>query len=191
MKTKLVILACLLYSLGGNTQEFRLNGYAGYVFDDGVSSFYSNTAYYDGKIKGGFRWGVGLEYLLKENYGLELMYFNQDTKAPTYYADGLFEKFEDFDFNASYIMLGGVRYMKKGKVEPYGGFMAGMAIFNIKNPENGNSESATNFAWGLRLGTDIFFNEKVGIKLQAELLSAVQALGGGSYYGTRGVSSGV
>ncbi|MNE86539.1 hypothetical protein D3C80_1836510 [compost metagenome] len=69
--------------------------------------------------------------------------------------------------------------------------MAGMAIFNLTNPNNGNESSATKFAWGLRGGVNIFPSPKVGIKLQASLLSSVQAVGGSFYFGTGGTGAGV
>jgi hypothetical protein len=64
--------------------------------------------------------------------------------------------------------------------------LVGAAIFNIKNPEPGGESSVTRFLWGARLGTNIWIAPQVGIRLQAELLSASQAIGGGAYFGTGG-----
>jgi hypothetical protein len=69
--------------------------------------------------------------------------------------------------------------------------MLGMAIFNIEDPDNGKSASATKFAWGIKAGVNVWASEKVGIKLQASLLSAVQAVGGSVYFGTGGAGAGV
>ena len=89
-------------------------------------------------------------------------------------------------------MLGSNRYFgMDSKVEPYGGVQAGMAIFNVENPDNGKSGSETKFAWGLKLGVNIWASEKMGIKIQTGLLSAVQAAGGGLYFGTGGAGAGV
>jgi hypothetical protein len=57
-----------------------------------------------------------------------------------------------------------------------------------------SSDSETKFAWGLRGGANIYpagDAGKVGIKLQAALLSAVQGAGGGLYFGTGGAGAGV
>jgi hypothetical protein len=83
--------------------------------------------------------------------------------------------------------------MKKpgSKVEGFGGGMLGAAFINVKNPDNGNDNSATKFAWGLRLGANIWASERVGIKLQGQLMSAVQGAGGGLYFGTGGGGVGV
>lgn len=173
-------------------QNVRLNAYTAYVFDDKVDSYYSNTSYFEGKIEGGFQWGVGLEYMASQTKGIEIKYLRQDTKAPMkYYDNG--EQNTDFDLAINYVLLGGTNYFKGvgNKVEPYGGLELGMAIFNIENPDNNENRSSTKFAWGIKLGTNIWVSEKVGLKLQADLLSAVQSAGGGFYFGTGGAGAGV
>ena len=177
-----------------SAQEFRVNLFGQYVFDDHVESYYSTTSYYEGTIKGGFKWGGGLEYLVNPAYGINLIYLTQSTTAPLNYYDnnppaGL--KNREFDLTTHWIMLGGARYMRKDKFEPYGGLEIGMVISNLDNPVSGASASNTNFAWGIKIGTNIFFSEKVGLKLQADLRSATQAAGGGLYFGTGGAGVGV
>lgn len=175
----------------GFAPHLRVNGYTFYAFDDKVDSRYSSTQYYYGTIKGGFQWGGGLEYMIAPSQGIELSYLRLDTHAPmTYYE--VFEKNTDFDLATNYIMLGGNRYFPLGgKVEPYAGAQLGLAILNVKNPDNGNSDNATKFAWGIKAGLNIWATEKVGLKLQTGLISAVQAAGGGLYFGTGGVGAGV
>jgi hypothetical protein len=96
------------------------------------------------------------------------------------------------DLGLNYIMIGGARSMHASdKVEPYGGLMLGMLILDAKNPDNQSSQSSTKFAWGLRLGVNIWASESFGLKLQAQLLSAVQAAGGSLYFGTGGAGAGV
>jgi len=195
MKSKLSVLAViLLFSVTAGAQEVRLNAYSSYVFDDGVDSYYDPTNNYSGTIKGGLQWGGGLEYMMRPNQGIELLYIGQSTTAPmTYYQNNLNAKHTNFDVGISYLMLASNRYVKKpgSKVEGYGGLMLGAAFFSVKNPETSYSGSATKFAWGVRLGANIWASEKVAVKLQAQLLSAVQSAGGGLYFGTGGVSTGV
>ena len=62
---------------------------------------------------------------------------------------------------------------------------------NIKNPDNGRSDNATKFAWGIKAGVNVWANEKVGLKIQGGLNSAVQAAGGSFYFGTGGAGAGV
>ena len=173
-------------------QGLNLNGYAAYVFDDKFDTYYSSNAYVEGKIQGGLMWGVGLEYKLQEDYGIELLYLRQDTQAPIYFY-GLGVNNKVIDLAVNYVMVGGVRYITvlSDKVEPYGGLMLGMAIYDNKSPDPGDPTSATKFAWGARLGTNIWFSERAGLKLQAYLVSAVQGAGGGFYFGTGGAGAGV
>ena len=178
------------------SQKARLNGYAVYVFDDKFDSYYDVNNYYEGKFKGGLQWGVGLEYMAQAAQGIELLYLNQSTNAPTTYLQngqigGV--KTTNFDVGFNWIMLAGNRYIRKpgSKVEGFGGFMAGAVIINVENPDNGNDNSATKFGWGFRLGANIWASEKVAIKLQGQLMSAVQSAGGGLYFGTGGAGAGV
>jgi hypothetical protein len=190
MKTILSILM-LAFFIPALSQHTRLNGYAGYVFDDKVDSYYDVNNYYNGTIKGGFQWGVGLEYLAGQNNGIEVLYLHQSTTAPTTYIQsgqlgGV--KTTNFDVNLDWIMLAGNRYIKSpgSKVEGFGGLMMGAALLDFKNPSNGNSNSATKFAWGFKGGANIWATPKLAIKLQAQLISAVQGAGGSLYYGTGG-----
>jgi hypothetical protein len=170
---------------------FRLNAYANYAFDDKVDSYYDATSYYEGTIEGGFEYGGGLEFMLREAYGVEFTYLRLDSKAPmTYYYNGV--QNADFDLASNYLMLGGNRYLEMNpKLEPYAGLQLGMVIYNLDNPETGKSGSATKFAWGIKAGVNIWASEKIAIKIQGGLISAVQSVGGGLYFGTGGAGAGV
>lgn len=188
-----ILLVC--FFIPALSQQTRLNVYSGYVFDDQVDSYYDANNYYDGKIKGGYQWGLGIEYLPSPYFGIEIAYIRQSTKAPITYresaAGGI--KNSNFDLNLNWIMLDGCRYMKKpgGKAEGFGGLMAGAVIADVHNPDNGKDGSATKFAWGAKLGVNIWVSPKIAIKLQGQMMSAVQAAGGGLYFGTGGAGAGV
>ncbi len=169
----------------------RVNAYTFYAFDDRVDSYYSNTEYFRGKIKGGFQWGGGLEYMLAPTQSFELSYLRLDTEAPLeYYMDGI--KNTDFDLATNYILAGGNRYLPSpGAFEPYAGLQAGVAIFNVRNPDTGRSDNATKFAWGIKAGVNIWASDVVGLKIQTGLISAVQAAGGSFYFGPGGPGAGV
>jgi opacity protein-like surface antigen len=175
----------------GAGPEIRLHGYTSYAFDDHVESYNSNTSYFEGTIEGGLLYGGGLEFKVRPDMGVELTYLRLDSKAPMeYYYDGI--RYEEFDLASNYIMIGGNSYIPgNSRVEPYGGIQIGMAIFNIESSDFGISESATKFAWGVKLGANIWATETVGIKLQGGLISAVQAAGGSVYFGTGGAGAGI
>jgi hypothetical protein len=194
MKKFVLTIAIAFAVTLASAQGARLNLYSHYVFDDSYNSYYDSYNYYDGKIKGGYQWGAGIEYLM-HHYCVELMYLHQTTHAPTYYQEGLANgsKYENFDLNIDYILLGsdGHYFHPNGKVEGYAGIFAGVGILGLKNDANGNSASSTRFAWGMRMGGNLWSAGKIGLKIQAQLLSISQGAGGGFYFGTGGTGVGV
>ena len=191
MKKLFFITFILVSATAIQAQGIRLNGYALYTFDDAVSSFQSNTQRFDGKIKGGLTWGVGAEFMVQPELGVEVSYYRMDTKGPVNFVNPL-PGSATLDIALNWIMLGGNKYfVVNPKVEPYAGFMLGAGIVDVRNPDNGNTQGSTEFAWGLKGGVNIWASEKVGLKLQTNLMSMVQAVGGGLFFGTGGASVGV
>ncbi|MDN3204796.1 porin family protein [Algoriphagus sediminis] len=177
-------------------QEVRLNTYAGYVFKNRVDSYFSNSSYYDGTIQDGFRWGAGIEYLIPQKGAVELQYLRQDTNAPTTYRDGGILngeiQFTDFDLAINWIFVNGTKYFPVNEVvEPFAGGGIGMAIFGLDNPDNGRSSSATKLAWNIKGGSNFWLADNVALRVQASLMSAVQSVGGGFYFGTGGSGAGL
>jgi opacity protein-like surface antigen len=187
MKRNLLILAMVAgLGLTAFAQGLRLNGYAAYVFQDRIDSYYDATGNYTGQINDGFQWGIGLEFLARPTKGIELKYIRRDAVAPLKYPGSF--GYNDYDLGINYILLGGNNYFKTGgKIEPYAGAGLGVAILSVKNTDI----TKTKFAWDVKLGTNIWVTPKVALKLQAELLSAVQSVGGGFYFGSGGSGAGV
>ncbi|WP_026956835.1 outer membrane beta-barrel protein [Algoriphagus vanfongensis] len=193
---KLVILPLLLFILQtGFAQDLRVNTYAGYAFKDKVDSYYSSSSYFEGTIQDGFRWGLGVEYHIPDRGAIEIQYLRQDTNAPTTYLDqGIFNNIQNtnFDVAINWVMLNGTRYFPINEtVEPFAGAGVGMGIFGVDNPDNGNSNSATKFSWQIRGGSNFWLADNIAFRIQASLLSATQAIGGGLYFGTGGVGGGL
>lgn len=177
-------------------QELRLNTYGGYVFKDRVDSYFSSSSYYDGTIQDGFRWGAGLEYHIPMRGAIEIQYLRQDTNAPTIYQDGGIFGGEvqrtDFDLAINWIFLNGTRYIPVNEqVEAFAGAGIGMGIFGLDNPDTGRSSSATKLAWNIRGGSNFWLSDTMALRIQASLMSAVEAIGGGLYFGTGGSSAGL
>lgn len=175
-------------------RTIRLHAYTTYAFDDKVDSYYSSSEYFEGTLEGGFEWGAGLEYMLHPAYGIELYYLRLDSKAPMVYEGTGFTGVQstEFDVASNYVMVGFNKYLAvHPKLEPYGGIQLGMAIYNVENPDNGNTGNSTKFTWGLKAGLNFWVSERVAIKMQGGLLSAVQSVGGGLYFGTGGAGAGV
>jgi len=188
----LLITSSAVYSQGA--ESIRVNLYGAYAFEDGFDSYYDYGNYYQGELQDGFQYGAGIEFEVRPNASIELLYLRQDTNAPTqYYNGGLFDKYADFDVAMNYVLLGlNKSFRKQGSnIEGFGGLMGGVGIINIDNPKTNKSESVTKFAWGLKGGAIVWATKKVGLKFQAQLLSVAQSVGGGVYFGTGGAGAGL
>ena len=199
MKRTTLKFVFLIFIISGvfvkaNAQSFKLNLYSGYTFDDEIDAITNNNNYFKGTINAGYQWGLGFEYIVKPTYGIELAYFRQDTDFPVSYTTNIDSNAKNtFGTGINFIMLGGNKYLPipRSIVMPYGGLMLGMAIINNKDPLPGAESSSTKFAWGGRAGLYLNFSKSVGLKLHAQLMSAVQSVGGGLYLGTGGVDAGL
>jgi hypothetical protein len=162
----------------------RINFYSAYVFDDGFDVFSDANTYYNGTVKGGYQWGAGVEYLFTPQSSAEILYLHRGTTVPATFkfGSGTQARSETFDLKHDFILLSGDGHFAKGKAEGYAGLMAGVLISNLEAPSQGESSSNTNFAWGGRIGTNIWVSSKLGIKLQALILSASRATGGDYYW---------
>jgi hypothetical protein len=187
MKKIVFIVLLSIMAFGASAQQkFRLNVYGSYVFDDGFDVYNDVNTYYYGKIKGGFQWGGGVEFTPTEYGSIELLYLNKSSDVPATFkfttADP--QRTETFNLSHNYILAGfnGLKKFGTGKAEGYGGALLGVLISNLESPSTGVSDSKTDFAWGARVGTNIWISEKVAIKLQALVLSASKATGGGYYW---------
>ena len=194
MRKYVLLLFVSFVAVAARSQETRINAYGHYVFDDKVESYYSSTNYFNGTIVGGGMWGVGLEFKVHDEYGLEFLYQRQNTKATVHYYDlaSVGDKNGDVDLGINWLMAAATRYLtEKRSLEPFAGLMLGVAIIDGTNPDNGSKQIATKFAWGFRLGTNVLVSERLGFRFLAQLQSATQAAGGGLYFGTGGAGVGV
>ncbi len=141
---------------------------------------------YDGKIGDGFQWGGGLEFGLQETMAVELIYQRLETKGYIQYPLSR----DEGNVAVNYFMLGGTRYMPVNeKISGFGTVDLGLGV--LGSTDNSSDNNAEKFAWGLRLGVRIAASEKVSLRLHGQLMSAVQAMGGGVYFGTGGAGAGI
>lgn len=179
----LLVLAGTMTTMMG--QHARLNFYGAYTFDDGFDVVNDANTFYNGTIKGGLQWGAGLEYLFNKQSSAEILWLHRSTTVPANFKFGSNTQLrsETFDLKHDFIMLSGDGHFGGGgKAEGYAGIMAGVLISNLEAPSLGKSSNNTNFAWGGRVGTNIWFSPKLGLKLQALILSASRATGGDYYW---------
>lgn len=196
-KTYFYLLFALLITVitnNADAQNVRLNLYSAYNLDDEIDAVTNNNNYFNGTIKAGYQWGVGIEYIVKPTYGVELLYHRMDTDVDVNYTSGnITDTSQTFGLGSNFIMLAGNKYfpIPKSVVSLYTSLMVGMSIMENKDPLPSAESSVTNFAWGGRAGANFMFSKNVGLKLHAQLMSAVQSVGGGFYLGTGGVGAGL
>jgi hypothetical protein len=183
-KIFLPLLLAVAFSTASG-QGLRLNGYVAYVFDDGFNVYNGASEYYSGKIKGGVQYGAGLEYMANPMYGVELLWLYKKSDVPTTFKLGNLttERKDTFQVTHNWIMLSGNSHVMKAnkKLEGIAGLMLGALMSDVSSPEK--SANSTNFAWGFKLGGDIWLSDKIALKLQTQILSASKAVGGTVYYG--------
>ena len=112
MKRNLFCLFLGLFAYTAYSQEINATLYGGYTFNDSFDSYYDRNNYYEGTIDGGLQWGLGLEYMLRPNSGIELLYLRQDTHSPTTYLTNSFSGIQrtNFELDLNYFMLGGTAH---------------------------------------------------------------------------------
>ncbi len=186
---KIIFIALLaITSVYASAQsKIRLNAYGSYVFDDHFDAYNDANTYFNGTVKGGAQWGGSIEFTPSGYSSVELTYLNKSSSVPSNFKGGLGqpERNENFDLSLNYILLGGngLKQSSSGKVEGFGGMMAGVLITDVKSPSTGKSGSRTDFAWGGKLGANIWVSPKIGIKLQSQILISARATGGDVFYG--------
>ncbi len=179
----LLVLAGTMTTIMG--QHARLNFYGAYTFDDGFDVVSDANTFYNGTVKGGVQWGAGLQYMFNKQSSAEILWLHRTTTVPANFKFGSNTQLrsETFDLKHDFIMLSGDGHFGGGgKAEGYAGIMAGVLISNLEAPSLQKSSNNTNFAWGGRVGTNIWFSPKLGLKLQALILSASRATGGDYYW---------
>jgi hypothetical protein len=149
---------------------------AGYTF-----AAHDDFHYTYGRIGDGLNLGGSIKFNINRNTGIEVLYSHLSTNSGLYYygyPDAAVNGTADLKMD--YIMIGPVQSftIPNSTVRPFIGVLAGAAIFS---PEDYSTYAK--FAIGLQLGTNIYVSPRVGIQLKAQLLSPVDAAGGGFYFG--------
>lgn len=185
MKSLLLCIAFLAVTLTSvaQTSSVTLLTFAGYTFADKFETYYGY-----GKIQNAFQWGAGLEFGIQPGAAMELIYLRSDADA---YYDSYYDKRIEGKVGLNYILLGATRYAPiNDVVSAFGTFDMG-AGFTSNIDESLSSSNVTKFAIGGRLGLRIAPNDKISLRVHAQILSPVQWIGGGVYFGTGGSGAGV
>jgi hypothetical protein len=179
MKSLILSITFFVVAIGASAQgSVTLLTFGGYTFADKFQTYYGY-----GRIEAGFQWGGGLEFEMRPNTAIELIYQRMDPDA---YYDGDFSQRYTGQIGINYIMLGGTQYQPfNDVVSGFGSFDMGVAFTSNIDPSL-SSTNVSRFALGGRLGLRIAPNDKVSLRVHAQLLSPVQWFGGGFYFGGGG-----
>jgi hypothetical protein len=181
MRSTVALAALILLAGGISAQDLRINLTGGYIFRDRFP-LTTTLGVLEATIREAPVFGGGLEYLVNEDYGMELYYMGMPTVGSLRDRSQRYSE----DLMVNYIMAGGVRYAPFAeRVKGFGGVSLGIALFE------GETVSRAYAAWGLRGGVLINATERIGLRIGAQLHSPIEAVGGGLYIGTGGTGGGV
>jgi len=171
---------CLLLIITGSclAQKLRLNGYGAYVLDGSYHIYYPNGDFYKGTINHGPQLGFGMEYMVMPRHGVELSYLRQNTSVFPEGPANSGSRSADLRFDYFLVGLNAYPQIRPRRLQPYGGVSAGVIIQTASNmldiTDYPVRHSITKFAWATKLGGIFWLAKQVGIKLQAQWLSALQ-----------------
>ena len=141
--------------------------------------------FYQGELKTDDNplYGVAMDVLLAPGMAVRLQYSRTETKSHFRPYSG-FPGFDAQDFNLAneYYQIGAVKSMPNGNIEPFGAFTLGAARFHEKD----YNENLWRFSITAGAGVKIFFNEKIGIKLQGDFMMPLYFQGVGFFFGGGG-----
>tara|TARA_B100000809_G_scaffold266804_1_gene331761 strand:- start:3370 stop:3990 length:621 start_codon:yes stop_codon:yes gene_type:complete len=145
----------------------------------------SKYSYYDGymKLKASGHYGVTVDFDINPTGAqVEVMYAYQNPDLNV--KDFFYYPFETHiaTFNIHHIQAGFIQNFNYDEdLTPFAGISGGITIFE---PQDSLFESRTKFAFGLTGGVKYFFTERLGIRMQAQLLIPIEW--GGVYYNGNG-----
>ena len=173
--TALLVISLALINYNAIAQ-IEINAYGGWV--PAANTMYSYNGYRL-RIDGAANYGIGLGYATPYGIVAELSYMRFSSELSQ--NGGITEIVERQPINVEYYQLGVQKPFQDSETfVPYGLFSLGASRFNPTE----QTEDYWRFAINLGLGLKYYFNETVGLKVQARLLMPL-------YFGGVGFGCGV
>jgi opacity protein-like surface antigen len=180
------MVACIIFlsgmSVSAQDHKVELTPFGGYMLGGSVK-------FYEGKFKvqDAGCYGGMLAVQVKSGNFVEFSYTGMTTQGDWKpYSDYLVTIPEGtVDMAVNHFQIGSVNELPLDNeaIRPYGTFSLGTTWFNIQDDD---ADDEWLFSVAAGLGLKYFFNDKIGIRLQARLLLPVVYNGGGFYLGTGG-----
>lgn len=177
-KLLLTASAIAVAIISANAQSFEIIPQANYTFGGRAYGQFGDL-----KIQDSESYGISFN-IINDDISVQLEYFNQPTKGA--YRDYFIPaESQTSDLNINWYHLGvRKRFNTSEKVVPFAGGSAGLTYFVLDSSPTGYDEVALSI--GLQAGTNIYFSDRVGLRLHARLLVPIQFTGFGFYAGTGG-----
>lgn len=152
------------------TRGVELAGLYGWQFGGSLNSTAGDVSINDSDS-----WGVELDITVPGEIQAVMLYYRQDSRLELK-EDITGSKSTLFDMSVNYFQVGGMKGVWQGNIMPFGVFTLGATLFD---PKNSGIDSEWLFSVNLGLGVKIYASERVGLRLQGNLLLPIQWAGGG------------
>ena len=167
---------------GSSARGIELTGMYGYQFGGSLDS-------YDGKlsIQDSDNLMFGIDIPMRYGMMVELSFIRQSSYLELKeYGTNITSNLTDLV--TEYYQIGVIKGIPKGKVVPFGQFSLGATRFN---PAKSTYSDQWAFSITLGLGVKFHFNDRFGIRVQANMLAPMRFTGVGFWFGTGGGSAGI
>ncbi len=154
----------------GATRGIELAGLYGWQFGGSLGAAAGEVS-----IKDSDSWGVELDISVPGEIQAVMLYYRQDSRLELQ-ENMTGSKSALFDMSVNYFQVGGMKGVREGNIMPFGLFTLGATLFD---PKGSDIDSEWLFSVNLGLGVKIYASERVGLRLQANLLLPIQWAGGG------------
>ena len=174
MKKLLVIILISVVSIFEiQAQGLEITPITGYTFPASYR-ITSGTA----RLGDGQNWGGNLGFALNDFMEIELSYNYMATRATA--SSPLISNRVDVRTNVHYAMIGANRlFPTSDAMTFFAGFKMGTGTLAFPDREYNN---VTKFSWGIQGGMKYFATDRIGIRMQANLMMPVLAAGGSLWW---------
>ena len=175
-KIVLVLAIILLCSVDTYAQKVEITPQYGYQLG-------AKYNYYGGylKLHDSDQYGLTVGINASDDVTVEFMWAQQNSKVSV--KDAIFypKETEISDIQANHYQLGAIHMFGYSDARPFAGLSAGWSTWN---PEDSFLDSHTTFTIGISGGLKYFFSDRIGLRLQTQLLMPINY--GGFYVGGGG-----
>lgn len=171
-----IIVLLVLFTVDTQAQKVEITPQYGYQ----VGAKYN---YYGGylKLKSSDQYGLTFGVNATDDVTVEFMWAQQNTEIRIQDFQFFPQETELTDVVVNHYQIGAIHMFGYGDARPYAGLSAGWSTFK---PEENLYNDTTTFTLGISGGLKYFFTERIGVRIQSQLLMPISW--GGVYVGGGG-----